>query len=640
MVSRISNPILTNTALRNLQTSLRQLQTTQEILATGLRIRRPSDDPLGTATALRLRAEIIEINRYISNIDRAESFVTATEGALGIMNEVLLELREITVTEANAAGNASSRAAAATEVNALIEQLVQTANSDFGGRYIFAGFETETIPFVRTDGAVQYRGNDGIIFEEIGPGNLIPVNIPGNVAFSRSIGEFIGDLDLNPNIGITVDTKLAHLNSGAGVQPGRIVITDGTGASASIDLSLAVTIGDVMAAINAAAGIDVTASVNSEGTGLLITDDSGGAGQLQIAEAGGTTAGDLGIVGSSMGSISGTDLDPTIEGSAVTSATPLAALNFGAGVDMTAASFIIMDRDSNTATISIAGLTSVGDVVTAINSAGINVTASIAADGSGIDLTDTVSTGRSQITVTEAGGTTAADLGLLGTGFGSTLYGARLDPAGPPLYPAGPASTPVALLNGAQGVSLGTIRITNGELSASIDLTGAVTVGNVLAAIERAGVRVDATIDSAGQRLVITSQIGDTPIIIFSDGATDTAEELGLFAPGLFETAEEVRQALLNNDPERLTQLIGDIDEVIARTIANRAGSGEQLVQTGHARSRLQDLELSFETLRSKTEDADLIEFAIALVNQETIYQAALETTISVIQPTIFSFLR
>ena len=82
MVSRISNPILVNTALRNLQTTIRKLQESQEILATGLRIRRPSDDPLGASIALRLRAEIIEINRYVANIDRAESFINAAEGSL------------------------------------------------------------------------------------------------------------------------------------------------------------------------------------------------------------------------------------------------------------------------------------------------------------------------------------------------------------------------------------------------------------------------------------------------------------------------------------------------------------------------------------------------------------------------------
>jgi flagellar hook-associated protein 3 len=643
LVVRISNPVLVNTALRNMQVTLRQLQETQEVVATGLTIRRPSDNPLGAAIALRMRAEITEINRFVKNIDRAESFVTASEGALGIMNDILIELRGITVTEANDTGNAVSRAAAAEQVNALIEQLVQTANSDYGGRYIFAGHETETMPYVRNGEFVEYRGDSGIIYGAIGPGNVIPINQPGSAIFATSVGQVIGDVNLDPDIsaGPALDTPLAQLNGGQGVQAGSIVISDGSGASATIDLSTAVTINDVITAINSAAGINVTASSNADGNGLLITDNTvGQALPLTITENPAavpptTTAADLGILGSSTSSIQGSDLNPTVGYSVVTPGTLLSDLNYGAGIDAGTAAFNITDRDGNSVTVDISTATTVGDVVAAINAlAGptFNVTASISADGSGIDLTDTVSSGRSQITVTEAGGATASDLGILGTGIGSMLEGVRLDPIGG-------ASTPVSLLNGGSGISLGTIRITNGELSASVDLSGAVTLGNVMAAIERAGVGVEASIDSAGNRLVLTSQWGDTPIIIISEGDTTTAEDLGLFSPGMFETAEEIRQALLNNDSERLTELIGNVDDIVSRIIDARAGAGQQLVQIDFARSRLEDLELSFESLRSKTEEADLTEFAIKLANQEIVYQAALATTIQVIQPTLFSFM-
>jgi flagellin-like hook-associated protein FlgL len=421
----------------------------------------------------------------------------------------------------------------------------------------------------------------------------------------------------------------------------NIVITDGSGASATIDLTTAVTIGDVITAINSAAPINVTASINDEGSGVRITDNTVAptlpltVTEDPLAIPATTTAADLGILESSMGSILGMDLDPVIEGSAATAGTLLADLNFGAGVDLAPGTFDITDRDGNTVTVDISGASTVGNAVAAINALtgpGFNVTASLAADGSGIDLTDTVSQGRSPITVTEAGGTTAADLGLLGAGTGNTLSGARLDPAGTP-------STPVSLLAGGAGVSLGVIRITNGALSASVDLSGAVTVGNVLAAIERAGVRVDAAVDSTGKRLVITSQTGATPIIIVSEGNENSAEELGLFAPGLFETAAEVRQALLDNNPQRLTQLIENVDDAISHIINIRTGTGEQVLQMSFARERLLGVELSFQELRAKTEEADLIEFATQLVNNGIIYQAALETTINVIQPTIFSFL-
>lgn len=643
MVTRVSNPILVNTAIRNLQTALRQLQRSQEVISTGRTIIRPSDDPLGAAQAVRFRADILEIDRYIENIDRVESFVNATEGALGTMNDILLELEEITVTEANDVGNEQSREAAAKQVDALIDQLLQTANSELAGRYIFGGHETQTAPFFRTGSIVEYRGDDGLIYEEIGPDNAIPINLPGNVIFSSAIGQVVGDVDLNPDVsaGPTFDTPLSQLNGGQGVDPGSIVITDGSGASATVDLTAAVTIGDVIAAINAAAGVNVTAQLNADGNGLHIVDNTANPTlPLTITEdplaiPATTTAADLGILGSSMEAILGEDINPVIQGSSVTAATLLADLNFGGGVDQTLGTFDITDRDGNTVTVDVSAANNVGDVINAINAftgPGFNVSASIASDGTGIELTDTVSTGRSPILVEEVGGTTADDLGILGTGVGTTLHGARLDPAGVP-------STPLSFLNGGEGVTLGTIRITNGELTASVDLSGAVTVGNVLAAIERAGVRVDASVDSTGSRLVVTSQTGDTPIIVVSDGSGVVAEELGLFAPGMFETAEAVRQALLDNDPERLSELIENVQDIISNIIDARTGTGQQSVQAEFARGRLLDLQLSFEGLRSKTEDADLTEWATELVNNEMIYQAALETTISVIQPTIFSFL-
>jgi len=48
-------------------------------------------------------------------------------------------------------------------------------------------------------------------------------------------------------------------------------------------------------------------------------------------------------------------------------------------------------------------------------------------------------------------------------------------------------------------------------------------------------------------------------MLITQIGLLAAIASLGLFAPGLFETAEAVRQALLNNDSARLSELIEKI---------------------------------------------------------------------------------
>lgn len=94
--------------------------------------------------------------------------------------------------------------------------------------------------------------------------------------------------------------SLNTLNSGAGINPGSIQVTDRAGNIAVINLTEAETVQDVLDALNHAGALKVEAAINRAGTGIDIRDKSGGAGTLSIIEVdGGTTAAELGILGSS-----------------------------------------------------------------------------------------------------------------------------------------------------------------------------------------------------------------------------------------------------------------------------------------------------------------------------------------------------
>lgn len=94
-------------------------------------------------------------------------------------------------------------------------------------------------------------------------------------------------------------TALSTLNGGAGVQLGKIVVQDGSGASTVLDLKAlgAKTIGDVIEGFNSLA-IDVRAKINDTGDGILVYDTSGDGGRVIITDVGGsTTAKDLHLSG-------------------------------------------------------------------------------------------------------------------------------------------------------------------------------------------------------------------------------------------------------------------------------------------------------------------------------------------------------
>jgi flagellar hook-associated protein 2 len=218
---------------------------------------------------------------------------------------------------------------------------------------------------------------------------------------------------------------IRSLNGGSGIPLGTISITDRANHSGNINLSGATSLSDIIKDINQnTSGIKVSASMNTAGTGIQLTDTSGGAGNLVIADtSGGTTAASLGIAGT-FGTSTQTVTGSNLQRKFISANTLLS--DFGGGHGVSLGQFNIQNSTGGTAMIDLTqgNITTVGDVINAINSKSIGVQASINATGNGILLTDTAG-GTGKMTVTEAnGGSTASDLNITGTASGTTIDGA------------------------------------------------------------------------------------------------------------------------------------------------------------------------------------------------------------------------
>jgi flagellar hook-associated protein 3 FlgL len=71
-----------------------------------------------------------------------------------------------------------------------------------------------------------------------------------------------------------------------------------------------------------------------------------------------------------------------------------------------------------------------------------------------------------------------------------------------------------------------------------------------------------------------------------------------------------------------------------------RATVGATMSRLDSAKSRLQDIETTTTKLLSETEDTDLAKAILELTNQQNVYQAALRSGASIIQPSLLDFLR
>ena len=212
---------------------------------------------------------------------------------------------------------------------------------------------------------------------------------------------------------------LRNLFGGDGVtQLGPITLTDRAGNSATVDLSTADTLDDVLQAINGAATVgdvklNITARVDEGGGRIRIEDTSGAtASNLVIADGAGSTlaaqfgiATDDAVTGVTSGRLNlryvsgGTRLDTYAPG----------------GKAVAAGSFRVTDASGNTSTVRVdSTVETLDDLFAVIRTAAPNVGVELNSTGDGFRLYSLSGTG--DIAVQEAGGRTAADLGILGTG--------------------------------------------------------------------------------------------------------------------------------------------------------------------------------------------------------------------------------
>ncbi|KJR43605.1 flagellar hook-associated protein 3 [Candidatus Magnetoovum chiemensis] len=184
---RISTFMFYDRTRRSFQNNLGKLMSSQEQLSTGLKINRPSDNTIDLGKVLDYKLSISKNDQYKRNIDSAESFIQYSETAMASVTENLQRLQELTIQAVSGQTSPEDREDIGEEVSIIKEALFNLANSKFNGRYIFAGFQLETQPFVASSGSYIYRGDDKYLNVDINQNTQVIENITGSDAFAFSL---------------------------------------------------------------------------------------------------------------------------------------------------------------------------------------------------------------------------------------------------------------------------------------------------------------------------------------------------------------------------------------------------------------------------------------------------------------------
>lgn len=228
---RVTNAAITQDIITRLLENQRKLQESQVRVSTGQRIAKMSDDPTDGSSIMLASGSLRAIEQYRRNVSSVGAQLTAEDGALGQITDLMTRAKEIAAGQYGANATPQGRRAAAAEIKQLLNQAIGIGNTKFEGDFLFGGVNAQfTAPFDPTQNTVDPK------YVAIDPASLVPPALPavlrptGQRAYEIGAGQTM----LGPHAGDDVFVQ-------TGVLDGLAVLIDGldTNDTAKIGLGMA-----------------------------------------------------------------------------------------------------------------------------------------------------------------------------------------------------------------------------------------------------------------------------------------------------------------------------------------------------------------------------------------------------------------
>lgn len=169
-----------------------RFQATGLQLSTGSKVSKPSDDPLAASQAVLVRQAQSENSQFSVARTFANQSMSQEESILSSVTSTIQDAQTLIVQAGDGSLSDDDRSSLATKLESLKSQLVNMANSTDGvGRYIFAGYKSDTAPYTQdpTTGAVTYSGGDTAITQQVDASRTMTINHTGNQIFNSLTGD-------------------------------------------------------------------------------------------------------------------------------------------------------------------------------------------------------------------------------------------------------------------------------------------------------------------------------------------------------------------------------------------------------------------------------------------------------------------
>lgn len=182
-VNRVTQSMLSDRTLSNLNSGLKRLADLQEHLSTGRVLNRPSDNPADAGSAMRLRSTMRSEQQHARNAEDGLGWLRTIDSTLQGAGDAVRRARELGLQGVNGANGPEAREALATEIDQIRAGLLATANTVHLERPVFGGTTAGSVAFTETAGVVTFTGDTNPVNRTVADGVVVNVAQDGAATF-------------------------------------------------------------------------------------------------------------------------------------------------------------------------------------------------------------------------------------------------------------------------------------------------------------------------------------------------------------------------------------------------------------------------------------------------------------------------
>ena len=213
---RISTNMIFEQQVRGITDSQASWLKSGQELSSGRRVNNPSDDPIAASRAVVLSQTQQQGKQYALARTFAEQGLSLEENTLKGVTDGIIAAQGLIVNGSTGTLSDDDRGSIATQLEGIRAQLLNQANSqDANGRYIFAGYKTDSAPFVDAAGTgVGYAGGTEAITQKVDTSRTMTVGHTGDNIFMAISGNATKEPDgsaSETNVFKMLDSAIAAL---------------------------------------------------------------------------------------------------------------------------------------------------------------------------------------------------------------------------------------------------------------------------------------------------------------------------------------------------------------------------------------------------------------------------------------------